>query len=318
MEKCRSGSWGGRPKSLNDIFPANEILNKNNMKAKLEKIEPEFGSSFKLREFKKADFCNTPFWHFHPEYEIVYISNGKGKRHIGDHISYYENGDLIFLGPDLPHFGFTEKIMEEHLEIVLQMKKEFLGAEFLTKPELHHIAQLFEKARHGISFYGTTKKKAGAILSRMVEVKGFDRLMLLLELLHMLASTGEYHLLNASSFTFEVNSQDYPRIQTIYNFVEMNFKDHISLDQMAQKVNMTPPALSRYFKRLTGKTFITFVNEYRIAYACKQLAEEDRSVAEISFESGFNNISHFNKQFKLITGVTPRQYRNNLKRVVQR
>ncbi len=288
------------------------------MKAKLEKIQPVFGSSFMLKEFKKDDFCNTPFWHFHPEYEIVYISNGKGKRHIGDHISYYENGDLIFLGPDLPHFGFTEKIMEEHLEIVLQLKKEFLGAEFLEKPELHQIASLFERGRQGVSFYGATKEKAGELLSKMFGLKGFERLMLLLELLQLLATTEEYQLLNATSFAFEVNSQDYPRIQKIYNYVELHFKDHISLNEISTEVNMTPPAFSRYFKRLTGKTFVHFVNEYRIAYACKQLGEEDQSIAEISFDSGFNNISHFNKQFKLFTGITPRAYRKNLKKVVHR
>ncbi len=286
-------------------------------KAKLEKIQPAFGSSFNLRAFDRDDFCNTPFWHFHPEYEIVYISNGKGKRHIGDHISYYENGDLIFLGPDLPHFGFTERIMEEHLEIVLQMKEDFMGPEFLTKPELHLIAQLFNRAHHGISFHGKTKEAAGAILSDMLKLQGFPRFLRLMELLYLLATTDEYKLLNANNFTFEVNSQDFPRIQAIYNYVENNFKEHISLDQMAKLVSMTPPAFSRYFKKLTGKTFVQFVNEYRIAYACKQLGEEDLPISEISFESGFNNISHFNKQFKLITGETPRTYRKNLKKVVK-
>jgi AraC-like DNA-binding protein len=286
-------------------------------KAKFEKIQPAFGSSFFLKAYDKHDFYNTPFWHFHPEYEIVYISNGKGKRHIGDHISYYENGDLIFLGPDLPHFGFTEEMMEEHLEIVLQMKEDFMGPEFLEKPELHQIAQLFDRARQGISFHGQTKEKAGEILSAMIDLKGFPRFLRLMELLHLLATTEEYQLLNANSFAFEVNSQDYPRLQAIYTYVENNFKEHISLDQMAKLVNMTPPAFSRYFKRLTGKTFIQFVNEYRIAYACKQLGEEDLPISEISFESGFNNISHFNKQFKLITGETPRTYRKNLKKVVK-
>jgi AraC-like DNA-binding protein len=286
-------------------------------KAKFEKIQPAFGSSFFLKAYDKHDFYNTPFWHFHPEFEIVYISNGKGKRHIGDHISYYENGDLIFLGPDLPHFGFTEEMMEEHLEIVLQMKEDFMGPEFLEKPELHQISQLFDRARHGISFHGQAKEEAGKMLSAMIDTKGFSRFLQLMELLHFLATTEEYQLLNANSFTFEVNSQDYPRLQAIYSYVENNFKEHISLDQMAKLVNMTPPAFSRYFKRLTGKTFIQFVNEYRIAYACKQLGEEDLPISEISFESGFNNISHFNKQFKLITGETPRTYRKNLKKVVK-
>lgn len=288
------------------------------MKAKLEKIEPGFGSSFTLRAFHRVDFRDKSFWHFHPEYEIVYISNGKGKRHIGNHISYYEDGDLIFLGPNLPHFGFTEQIAGEHLEIVLQMKEDFLGKDFFSKPEMARIHQLFERSKQGISFGKEIKDYVGNRLNEMLELKGFERLLSLLELLHLLSSTDDFTSFNAKNFSFEVNSQDYPRIQTVYDYVDTNFQGQISLDDIAQKVNMTPPAFSRYFKKLTGKTFIQFVNEYRIAHASKHLIAEDKSIAEISFESGFNNISHFNKQFKLITGVTPRVYRQNLKKMVSK
>lgn len=288
------------------------------MKAKLEKIEPGFGSSFTLRAFHRIDFRDKAFWHFHPEYEIVYISSGKGKRHIGNHISYYEDGDLIFLGPNLPHFGFTEQMSGEHMEVVLQMKEDFLGKDFFTRPEMSHIQKLFERSKQGISFSQNIREKVGPDLLAMLDLKGFDRLLALLELLHFLSQTEDYTNLNAKNFSFEVNSQDYPRIQTVYDYVDSNYKDQISLDDIAQKVNMTPPAFSRYFKKLTGKTFIQFVNEYRIAHASKHLIEEDKSIAEISFESGFNNISHFNKQFKLITGVTPRVYRQNLKKVVSK
>ncbi len=288
------------------------------MKAKFEKIEPGFGSSFALKEFRNNDFCNRSSWHFHPEYEIVYISNGKGKRHIGNHISQFENGDLIFLGPDLPHFGFTEQMTEQHTEIVIQMKKSFLGDDFLSKPEFFQIAQLFQRSHLGLSFFGKTKEKAGDILLQMAKQQGFERLISLLELLHFLATSEDYQTLNATNYAFEVNAQDYPRINAIYQYVDQHFKEHISLDEVAKLINMTPPAFSRYFKKLTGKTFVQFVNEYRIAYASKQLGEEDQMITDISFESGFNNISHFNKQFKLITGLTPSEYRSNLKKVVQK
>ena len=131
------------------------------MKASLEKIEPGFGSSFTIRKFTDVQYHSKPHWHFHPEYEIVYISNGRGKRHIGDHISYYEDGDLIFLGPDLPHFGFTEELYEKHVEIVLQMKEDFLGNDFLSRPEMLRIQQLFSRSKQGLSFFGETKKKIG-------------------------------------------------------------------------------------------------------------------------------------------------------------
>ena len=165
------------------------------MKPKLEMIEPAFGSSFTIKEFADKDYCNRPHWHIHPEFEIVYISNGRGKRHIGDHISYYEEGDLILLGPDLPHFGFTEDLKEEHVEIVVQMKPDFLGAEFLMRPEMQDIKQLFERSRQGISFTGETKTDVGSRLRRMPKLPPFERLIVLLEILQRLALSEDYKLL---------------------------------------------------------------------------------------------------------------------------
>jgi len=287
------------------------------MKAKFEKIEPAFGSSFTVREFADANFCNRPHWHVHPEYEIVYVSNGSGKRHIGDHISYYEDGDLIFLGPDLPHFGFTEELEEEHVEIVVQMKEDFLGGDFLSRPEMKDIRQLFERAKQGISFAGETKAEVGTALKQMPRLSGFDRLLLLLKVLQRMACSTEFALLQASGFGIEVNTQDHERIDRVYNYVESNFQGAVSLEEVAGRVNMTLPAFCRYFKRLTNKTFTQFVNEYRIAHACRLLADEDLTISGVAFESGFNNVSHFNKQFKHFTNTNPRAYRKGLKKIVR-
>lgn len=287
------------------------------MKAKLEKIEPAFGSSFTIREFDDANFCNRPHWHFHPEYEIVYVSNGRGKRHIGDHVSYFEDGDLIFLGPDLPHFGFTEEIDEEHVEIVVQMKEDFLGIGFFSIPEMQDIRRLFERAKQGISFNGETKIAAGKDLKQLPRIEGFDRLLLLLKILQRMARSSEYELLQASAFGIEVNAQDHERIQKVYRYVEDNFKEDVSLEAVAGRVNMTVPAFCRYFKRLTNKTFTQFVNEYRVAHACRLLADESMPISNVAYDSGFNNISHFNKQFKTFTHASPREYRKNQKKIIR-
>ena len=127
------------------------------MKASLEKIEPVFGSSFTFRRFTDIRRVGSTYWHLHPEYEIVYISHGRGKRHIGEHLSYYEDGDLIFLGPNIPHFGFAEGLIEDHVEVVVQMKEDFLGKDFFERPEMYGIKQLFERAKQGISYSGETK-----------------------------------------------------------------------------------------------------------------------------------------------------------------
>jgi AraC-like DNA-binding protein len=287
------------------------------MKAALEKIEPVFGNSFTVRQFDESDQCHKkPYWHFHPEYEIVFISNGRGKRHIGDHISFYEDGDLIFLGPNLPHFGFTDELYEPHTEIVVQMQEDFLGNGFIAKPEMSAIRQLFDRSRQGLSFSGTTKLEVGKRLKKLLALKGFDRLMELLTILQILAQAQDYEMLNAKGFAVEVNTQDQERIQILYAYVEEAFQEEISLEEVARRVSMTVPAFCRYFKKITGKTFSQFVNEYRITHACKLLSNEDMAIAEISFESGFNNLSHFNRQFKAITGSSPRDYRKDIRKIV--
>ena len=259
----------------------------------------------------------APDWHFHPEYEIVYISNGKGKRHIGHHISYFEDGDLIFLGPGLPHFGFTEDSVEDHFEIVVQMKEEFLGKEFFLRPEMQAINQLFERSKLGISFNNATKSKIGDRLNRMLELEGFNRLLELLTILQELAYSTDYTMLNASGFALEVNAQDYNRMKLVIKHIEDTFQQPIKLEDVASIVSMTVPAFCRYFKKITQKTFTQYVNEYRVAHASRLLLEDHLSIAAVSFESGFNNLSHFNKQFKHITGNSPRSYRKQYKKLVQ-
>jgi len=287
------------------------------MKAALERIEPGFGSSFLLRKFESGITCSIPSWHFHPEYEIVFISGGKGKRHIGNHLSFYEDGDLIFLGPNLPHLGFTEELHEKHVEIVVQMKEEFLGSDFLEIPEMFAIKQVFERAKLGLSFHGKVKQEVGAQLIAMAEMPAFERLLHLLKLLQQLAESEEYEILNADSFPVEVNAQDQDRMKKIYEYVQGNFQGSIQLETIAKEINMTIPAFCRYFKKLTQKTFIQFANEYRVAHACRLLAEDHLSIANVSYESGFNNLSHFNKQFRMVTGLSPRDYRKNRKKLIK-
>ena len=284
------------------------------MRAAIQKLSAPTKSSFIYHVKSSAGFRFN--WHFHPEYEIVYISNGRGKRHIGDHISYFEDGDLIFMGPNLPHFGFTEELYEEHSEIVVQMKEDFLGEAFLQKPEMAAIQQLFQRSRQGLSFGGETRRRVGRRLEEVMKMGHFERLLELLSILQELAHSEEYEMLNANGFAVEVNAQDQDRMESVFGYVGENFQEDANLDEAARRVNMTVPAFCRYFKKLTRKTFSQFVNEYRITHACRLLADDNLTIAGVSFESGFNNLSHFNRQFKNITGFSPRDYRKNIKKVV--
>ncbi|MEY3321828.1 MAG: hypothetical protein RLZZ417_1411 [Bacteroidota bacterium] len=286
------------------------------MKPLLEKINPGFGNSFTMRSFIQSPEKEGPHWHFHPEFEIVYISNGKGKRHIANHISYYTEGDLIFLGPNLPHFGFTEEMAEGEIEIVVQMEEGFLGNTFFSLPEMTLIYQLFERAKKGVIFKGDTRKKVGDILISLLEEDSFNKLIGLLKVLQMMASSEEYELLQVQGFSLEVNAQHLSRIESIYRYVDQNIGNEIHLEMAAEKVNLSIPAFCRYFKKLTGKTFSHFVNEVRIAQAASMLKEEHLSISDVCFSCGFNNLSYFNKQFKEISGLNPKAYRAANKKII--
>ncbi|MBK9733838.1 MAG: helix-turn-helix domain-containing protein [Saprospiraceae bacterium] len=292
------------------------MIRSNNLSPALEKIEPDFGHSFAIRKFEDNNPNQIPFWHFHPELEIVYIKHGSGKRHIGNHISYYNGGDLIFIGPNLPHYGFTDRLSDSNSEIVVQMKEDFLGKGFFKLPEMQVIDNLFERSKSGISFYGNTKDEVGARLNSLLYMDQFDKLTEFIKILYILATSKEFTILNASGIALIVQNQDTNRIDAIYKYVRNHFTETIQLDGIASHVNMTVPSFCRYFKKVTSKTFTEFVNEFRIVHACKLLSEEQLSIAEVCFDSGFNNFSHFNKLFKEKTGKSPNAFRKEVEKVV--
>ncbi|WP_408647355.1 AraC family transcriptional regulator [Winogradskyella poriferorum] len=258
-----------------------------------------------------------PFWHFHPEIELVYVNKGKGKRHIGNHLSYFNNSQLLLIGSNLPHNGFTDRLTVYGTETIVQFKPEFLGKHFFDIPEMEKINSLFERAKSGILFGIPTKQKLGKKIEKLSEKEGFKKILVLLEILHSLAKAEDYTILNADGYRFETEPQDSAKIDTIFKHINENFKEHISLDEIADKVSMTVPAFCRYFKKVTGKTFTKLVNEYRVVHATKLLTESQMSITDISFECGFNNFSHFNKLFKEFTGKSASKYRSEVKLMVQ-
>lgn len=289
----------------------------NTRKPTLEKISPGFGSSFKVNKHEAYIGENKPFWHFHPEIELVYVNKGQGKRHIGNHLSYFNNSQLLLLGSNLPHNGFTDRLTINGSETVVQFKPEFLGNHFFDIPEMEKINLLFERSKKGILFGVKTKKKLGVKIEKLAEKEGFKKILVLLEILHSLAKSEDYTLLNADGYGFEAEPQDSAKIDVIFKHINQNFQRHINLDEIADKASMTVPAFCRYFKRVTGKTFTKLVNEYRVVHATKLLSESQMSIADISFECGFNNFSHFNKLFKEFTGKNASNYRGELKLMVQ-
>ena len=284
-------------------------------KPTLEAIEPNFGHSYMYQKFDASKNNRNNIWHYHPEIDLV--NGGAGKRQIGSNLSYYTNGTLILIGSNLPHCGFTDKLTGNRSETVIQMKTDFLGNDFFDIPEMKKIQNIFEVAKAGVVFFGETKQRLGAKMEALDHQSSFERLLSILDILHGLANTEEFRILNAHGYSLEADTKDNDRINMVFNHVKNNFKEEITLQEISDLVSMTIPSFCRYFKKITNKTFVQFVNEYRLVHASKLLAEQPMSITEVCFECGFNNFSHFNKSFKAFTGQNPSAYRNQLSTVLQ-
>ncbi len=285
-------------------------------KPSLEHLSGDIGNTLIYKRFDFKNKNHQPIWHYHPEIEIVFVNEGAGKRQIGSHVSYYNDGDLICIGANLPHCGFTDSFSNKRKETLMQFLPDYLGNTFFQVSEMKPLLELLDRAKQGLVFYGNTKKEVGVIIEKMSAKTPFERILDSLFILQKLQQSKEYKILNAAGFAMQAETQDNQRINKTMNYVQSNFKAPISIDDISAHVNMTPPSFCRNFKKVTGKTFTQFVNEYRLVHATKLLSEQQESVQVICYECGFNNFSHFNKLFKNHTGKTPTEYRKALNFVV--
>ena len=276
------------------------------MKAKLESISSDADSSFRI--LLTPNLNEIFYWHFHPEYEIVYVETPSGFRHIGDHISEYKGSDLALIGPNIPHLNFDYGAKTVVDTIVVQMKENFLGKDFFSLPETAAITELFEKARNGVAFYGKTKKLAGEKLKRLSLLPHFDQLITLLEVFQLLAQSDEAEILKAKPIASVSVLKEQQRIQKVYHFIEMNYQKEIDVNEVPRLCQLTTAAFCRYFKKSTHHTFTDFLNHFRINQS-KKVLMQDKTVTEACYESGFENISYFNKTFKRFTGENPSTFR---------
>lgn len=292
-------------------------MNKKN--PTLEKVTPEFGKSILVRQHYDANDKprTSAFWHFHPELELIYINNGHGKTHIGNHLSYFNNSQLLLIGSNLPHNGFTDRLTRNGKETLIQFKPQIFGNIFIDLPEMVEIKSLLKRAEKGIKFKRDTKNKLGPKIENLKNYDGFNRFVKLMEILQGLALSQDYEILNSNGYAFETKPQDSQKIDVIFKYINTNFMNQISLDEIADQASMTVPAFCRYFKKVTGKTFTKLVNEYRVVHATKLLHESQMSITDICFECGFNNFSHFNKLFKEFTGKSASKYRSEIKIIKQ-
>lgn len=276
------------------------------MKPLIQKLPLSEQSSFVADKFITPYF-ETP-WHYHPEYELVMIIKGKGKRFVGNHVSDYKEGELDFLGPNLPHWYRKENHNEEGGSLVIHFREEFLGKGFLQIPEMQKIGLLFEKSKMGLHITGETRNIVASKMQETLSVSGIDRLICLLSLLKILAASTEYESLSNPELSNQTEKEN-DRLQKVFSYVMDHFKEDIHVEDVARIAMMSPSGFCRYFKSRTKKNFSHFVNEIRIGHACKQLMKDNFSISYVCSESGFNNMANFNKQFKKIVKQTPNQFK---------
>jgi len=279
-------------------------------KASYERVDPEPGRSFAFRKFDLLRF-DSP-WHFHPEIELTLILAGRGRRFVGDHIEDYGPGDLVLVGPGLPHYWHSEPAKGSDgrvRSLVFQFLPDFLGHEFLEMPEMKGVARLFRKASRGLHFHGDTRDEVADVMNGLEKRAGAGQLMGLLNILNLLGEARDARMLASQGFSPVFDTLAEERINRSQNYVLEHLSEPIHLEQVASHVNMSPSAFSRYFKKVMGKTFSRFVNELRVGQACRALLETDLSIAEIAFRSGYNNLSNFNRRFLELRGVNPRSFR---------
>jgi len=193
-------------------------------------------------------------------------------------------------------------------QVVLQFKKDVLGAPLLQRPEMNLINILLDRARYGISFGEKAKQQVTKKLLRLIRLQPFERFMELIHILQILAASEEYTLLNTQVTLPSTIRKVHIRLQNIFTYVEQNFQEEINIKNVADIAHLTVPAFCNYFKKTMNITFTDFVNQYRIEQAC-QLLRQEKPVGEVCFECGFNNVPYFNKVFKNITRKTPSEFK---------
>jgi AraC-like DNA-binding protein len=283
------------------------------MKAILEKVSRDQSHSFTFFESKSRRF-DCPF-HYHPEIELTLIVSTSGQRYVGDHIGRFAPGDLVLMGPDLPHSYISDaKGSGRAHSIVLQFLSDCFGPSFFERGELKGIRHLLNRSRVGLCFHGRTREKVAPLMKELLELDGLRKLTSFLTILGVLAASKEVRPLASPTYSPSLGLYQGERINRVCELISRKFRDGITQSEAARAARMSAPSFSRFFRRAANKTFRTFLNEVRIGHASQMLLETDRTVAEVCYDSGFGNLSNFNRQFLRLRKVSPRDYRRSTER----
>jgi len=276
------------------------------MKTELEKILPDEDSSISLDV--NPNLSDFFFWHFHPEYELVFIEGADCNRHVGNHFSKFTGSDLVFIGSYIPHLNFDYGIKTAYEKIVVHIRPDFLKNAFVSTPELNSINKLLQLSQHGIAFGESTKRKIGPRLKNLPALSKFNQFLELLQILNYLMLADDKELLHQDPVKNQFTRKDEDRLDRIHTFIDNHYQQKIEIQDVARLSNLSNAAFCRYFKKMTRLTFTQFLNHYRIDKA-KKLLLLDNSVTETCFQCGFESLSYFNRIFKKVTGRNPQTFK---------
>ena len=269
-------------------------------------------------EITKKDIpCLDSSWHYHAQYELLYISQSIGIRFVGDSVSQFFPGDLVLVGPYLPHLWrndpsyYKEDDTNKVKTIVIKFTKDFLGEETFNNPEFADILNLFEDSKYGVSFSSDVSTRFHEVLVNMIDLPPAMQSIKLLEILYNLAVSENKKVLSSSDMR-QYTTDNSDRLDSVLKYISDNYSNSISLDDVSEVACMTTNSFCRFFKKMTNKSYTEFLNEVRIRNASRLLAQEEIPISEICYSVGYNSITNFNRQFKKIMGDTPKDYRQKV------
>lgn len=284
------------------------------MKKPFQKSRIPEGKAFVIQELK-APFFDVN-WHFHSEYQLFVVLEGRGTRFIGDHMQSFREGDMVLTGPNLPHLWKNDLAYHDPSNglmthgIVIYFPDNFLNESIFKLQEFEILAQMLLKSSRGIQVVGKTNRNIKHLMVEMLDLQGTESIIQLLRILELIAEHPDDCRLIADAGYINTNKEsEKDRMGRVYDYVMRNFQGKVNLVEAAQIANLSVSAFSRFFKSRVNKTFSDFLTEVRISHACKLLHETDKNVSEISFECGFPTLSNFNKLFRERIQKTPLEYR---------
>lgn len=253
-------------------------------------------------------------WHFHPEHQLTLVLKSQGHRVVGDSVAPLTPGDLVLVAGNVPHVWHQNEAAAPRSRdavhaIVVRFRDDFLGSDFLQKPEMQPVRSLLRRASRGLRVGGRTRERVAQQMRQMADAKGLQRVICLLTILDDLAESRELKPLATARFLPELHAGDQDRMSRVLGHIHAHLMEDISREDVAARASLSCGAFSRFFKTRTGKTLPEYVNELRVGLAFSRLAGTDDKISDIALDCGFSNLSGFNRQFQRIAGMTPKDYR---------